>query len=304
MRADPPPPAPPQSPQSPADWLGHLVDQTDLAGWMEPVGARHHGLYLEDGPDLLVTFEQMEALCRQPVGQYPASWQIAKAAGWSIVSLICEGETGYRDKAVWDYIDRLADQAFFDGFERVLFYGTGPGGHAACVYSVAAPGARVLALSPLATLSPREAGWDHRYPQLRRQNYSHRYAYGPDLIAAAAEAHLICDPQECEDSMHATLYRLGGARVLSAPGAGPDPAAVLQEAELLAPLLSLALEGRLNPAAWAQLWRGRRQSLSWLRNQASRAGPLREGLFLAQARALSGVPADLRPAADRAEQAL
>lgn len=282
MRAELPLPFASSDPQRRGAWLAHLVDRTDLAGWVEPVGTRHHGLYLETGRDLLVSFDQMEAICRQPVGQYPAAWQAAQAAGWSVVSLIAEGETGYRDRAVRDWVDRLADQAFFDDFDRVLFYGAGLAGHAACVFSVAAPGAAVLALSPVATLSPALAGWDRRYPGLRRQDYRSRYAYGPDLIGAAGAVSVICDPGLPEDAMHATLYALGGAQVLPARGAGARPGDVLEGAAILAPLLELAQNRSLTPAAWGRLWRNRRASPTWLETRAASASPARARLFLQQ----------------------
>jgi hypothetical protein len=42
------------------------------------------------------------------------------------------------------------DDGFFDEFEQVIFYGSGSSGYAAAAFSVAAPGATVIAVQPQA----------------------------------------------------------------------------------------------------------------------------------------------------------
>jgi hypothetical protein len=49
---------------------------------------------------------------------------------------------------------------FFDDFDQVVFYGAGQCGYAAAAFSVATPGATVVAIQPQATLDPRVTEWD------------------------------------------------------------------------------------------------------------------------------------------------
>ena len=109
------------------------------------------------------------------------------AGGWSHLCLIAEGDTWFRDPAVYAYFDRLVDDAFFEDFDHVLFYGAGMAGYAACAYSVAAPGAQVLALNPRATLDPAAGRWDDRDRAARRLDFTSRYGYAPDMLEGAAQ---------------------------------------------------------------------------------------------------------------------
>jgi hypothetical protein len=155
------------------DWLSAMDLIAEDDGYLERLGARHWAFFAEDRPQLLVTFERAETI-RARESQLPAAYEMAKARGWSILTLIAEGETWWRDRAVWGYFDRLVDDAFFDDFDQVLFHGAGPAGYAACAYAVAAPGARVLAVAPRATLDPEVAGWDRRNLAARRLDFTTR----------------------------------------------------------------------------------------------------------------------------------
>ncbi|RRH73839.1 hypothetical protein [Falsigemmobacter faecalis] len=274
-----------------AAWLQHLCDLTETEGFMEPAGPGHHALHLEGGPDLLICFADLPGLSQRAPGDYPTSWKTAREAGWSLLVLISERDAWFRAPPLWEWLDARADEAFFENFDRVLFYGSGPAAHAACAFSAAAPGAFVLALSPVATLDPDLAGWDNRWPEMRRSDFRNRYGYGPDMLRAAARATLIHDPEIPEDAMHSALYRQNFVQRLKMPGAGRAPERILEDCGLLPSFLHGALEGSLSPATFARLWRQRRHSVSWLQGRAARAAgseqPCREALVLAHALALS-----------------
>ena len=108
--------------------------------------------------------------------------------------MVAEGQSWFRDPAVFAYFDRLVDDGFFDEFERVIFYGAGPCGYAAAAYSVAAPGATVVAVQPQATLDPRMTEWDDRFVEMRRTSFTDRYGYAPDMLDAADQAFVLYDP--------------------------------------------------------------------------------------------------------------
>jgi hypothetical protein len=286
----------PAGPPSGRDaWIVRLIEMTDEDGSFDPLGARHHALFLDRGPTLLVTFEEAGAVRARPDGGMPTGFALAEAQGWSQLAIMAEGETWFRDLAVYRHFDRLGDDAFFEDFDRVLFYGAGMGGYAAAAYSVAAPGATVLTLSPRATLDPAVAGWDPRHRAARRLNFTDRYGYAPDMVEAAGRAFVVHDPAERLDAMHAALFHKPWVTPLRARWMGTRLDLVLERIEALEPILLAAMEGRLTPALFAQAIRNRRRFNPYLRHMlalAQAAGkPAREVMICRSVTARLRAPA-------------
>ncbi|PLL13558.1 phosphoadenosine phosphosulfate reductase [Tabrizicola sp. TH137] len=247
-----------------AEWMDRIDRLCAEEGYFEPLGPRHHAYFHDDGPVLLVTFESLERILSRK-GQMPFGHNVALANRWSHLTLICEGETWFRDPAVWGYFDRLVDEAFFEDFDRVIFYGGGAGGYAACAYSVCAPGATVLAVSPRATLDPVLAGWDHRNPAARRLDFTTRYGFAPDMTEGAARVFLIYDPYLPENAMHAALFRKPWVTNLPARHFGDAIETAIEMTDLLPDLLRAIFEDRLTPQVFARLLRIRRRFLPYLK---------------------------------------
>ncbi len=226
-----------QDPKADADlsaWLARMARAGREGGYFHALGTRHWALFHDDGPVLLVTFERLETSGdRTPTG-LPAGLAIAQDEGWSCLSLVASGDTWFRDPAIFAYVDQLVQEAFFEGFERVLFYGAAMGAYAACAYSVAAPGAVVLAVQPVATLDPARAGWDRRYLRQRRIGFAGRYGYAPDMTDGAAQVWLLHDPRDPMDAMHAALFARPHVQVLACPHLGPGIDRALDGMGLLA----------------------------------------------------------------------
>ncbi len=239
------------------DWLSAMDTIAEDDGYLERLGPRHWAFFAEDSPILLVTFERAETI-RARESQLPAAYEMAKARGWSLLTLIAEGETWWRDRAVWGYFDRLVDDAFFDDFDQVLFYGAGPAGYAACAYAVTAPGARVLAVAPRATLDPGIAGWDRRHMKARRLDFTSRYGFAPDMTEGAAHVWLVHDPLHAPDAMHAALFRAPWVTPLKARRTGETVDRALAGTGILDKLLEDAMAGTLTAAGFARHWRSRR----------------------------------------------
>ncbi|WP_323042199.1 phosphoadenosine phosphosulfate reductase [Gemmobacter sp.] len=258
-------------------WLRRLDLLSEDSGYFEPLGLRHWAYFADEGPTLLVTFQTIQTLEVRPAGDMPAAQRVAEGLGWSQLCLLSDGETWFRDRRVWGYFDRLIDEGFFEDFDRVLFHGAGMGGYAACAFSVAAPGASVLAIRPVATLSPRVAGWDRRHLRARRLDFSSRFGFAPDMVEGAGPVVLIHDPAVPEDAMHSALFRRRHVVPLACRHLGAEPEVSLAEMDLMDPLLTAAAEARLTPDLWARLWRARRDHLPWMRNIGARlaAGPAR-----------------------------
>lgn len=245
-----------------ADWLRAFAGIAETEGHFQPLGPRHFAALVERGSTLLVTFETLPAMRTE--GE-PLGWQMVREHGWSHLCLASDGDTWFRDPKVFGYFDRLVDDGFLEDFDRVIFYGAGPCGYAAAAFSVAAPGATVIAVAPQATLDPEITLWDDRFPQMRRTDFSDRYGFAPDMIEAADRAFILYDPLIMQDGAHAALFRRPNVTRLPMRRMGPAIEADLKAMRLLPRLLELAAAGRLSRAAFARLARTRRSHPPYLR---------------------------------------
>lgn len=261
---DTPPGKMPERALDRAQWIARTEALCAEEGYFEPLGRRHHAYFHDDGGTLLVSFESMDAILTRR-GQMPFGHDIAVVNHWSHLTLICEGETWFRDPAVWGYFDRLVDEAFFEDFDRVIFYGAGMCGYAACAYSVCAPGATVLAVNPRATLDPSVAGWDRRALAARRLDFTSRYGFAPDMTDGAARVYLIHDPLTPENAMHAALFRRPWVTSLPTRHFGDTIERAIELTGAFPEIIAALLDDRLTPAVFARIWRLRRNYAPYLR---------------------------------------
>ena len=239
-------------------WRTRLEELGDDLGYFEPLGAKHSAFFSDDGPVLLVSFETRSAIMAREDG-LPFGNEVARALGHSSLTLIADEDSWFRDRAVYAYFDRLVDEAFFEDFDRVVFYGAGPGcGYAAAAFSVAAPGATLVAIQPQATLDPRIAGWDERFRAHRRLNFTDRYGFAPDMTEGLGRAFILFDPAQTEDAMHAALFARPHATLLPCRFLGSETERMLSEMDILAPLLTTACTGGLSALTFWRLYRARR----------------------------------------------
>jgi hypothetical protein len=252
-----------------AGWLAALDAIGEDRGYFQTIGDRHWAFFIDESPTLIVSFERVEDIRSRP-DQMPQGYELAKARGWSHLCLIADGETWYRDKRVYGYFDRLIDDAFFEDFDQVLFMGAGVEGYAAAAFSVASPGASVIAINPRATLLPEVAGWDHRSDSARRLDFTSRFGYAPDMVEGAGRVYVIHDPEEREDAMHAALFRHAHVTHLRAPRLEGKVDWALAHMGLLQPLIDQAIAGTLDRVSFAKLWRARRHFGPYLRLMLAR----------------------------------
>ena len=248
------------------DWLTALAELSEENGHFQPLGKKHFSSYIAGSETLLVTFESYDGIQRISPNAHPLGWEVAKVLGWSSLSVMSDGQSWFRDREVYAYFDDLIDDGFFEEFDNVVFYGAGPCGYAAAAYSIAAPGARVLALQPQATLDPRVAEWDERFIRQRRLDFTSRYGYAPDMIDAAQEAFVIYDQEEIEDAMHAAIFTRPNVHKLRLRHAGGALQFSLRNMKILSRLIALGGTGRLTPEIFAKLARARREDRQYLRN--------------------------------------
>jgi hypothetical protein len=262
---------------TPEAWLEKMSKIGAEGGWYRRLTPDHKALFLQNGRTLLVSFDShphaMERDRRLPVGM-----DLADECDWSYLCLLARRLPWFRAENVYAFFDELVDQGFFEGFDRVLFYGAGPMGYAAATYSVAAPGAEVLLINPPATLAPQVAGWDDRFREARRMDFTSRYGFGPDMVEGARRVTVIHDPRQKLDSMHAALYAAPHIAHISVRHSGQDPEMVFSRMGLLNHIIAAAMAGTLSPAAFGRLWRKRRDDGTYLRHlqMSAMAHPRRE----------------------------
>jgi hypothetical protein len=251
-------------------WAAAMDKATEDEGFFHSIGAQHFAFFADAGTTLIVSFETKASVLAQP-DQLPLAHSFAKDKGWSVLTLIADGDTWFRDPAVYAFFDRQVDDAFFEDFDQVLFYGAGMAGYAACAYSVAAPGATVLALNPRATLDPAQTAYDSRDARARRLDFNSRYGYAPDMLEGAARAFVIHDPTIPEESMQAALFRAPHITRLSARHMGDALEKPLTNLKILPALIDQAMQGSLTAQNFANLWRIRRNFAPYLRNLIAKA---------------------------------
>jgi len=250
---------------APAAWKQRLIGQVEPLGAYHALGPRHFATLVEGRATLLVSFETVQGIRSLSETAQPLGFDMVKAQGWSHLCLVSDGDTWFRDPMVYGYFDGLIDDGFFDSYDDILFYGAGPCGYAAAAFSVAAPGATVLAIQPQATLDPRMTEWDPRFADRRRLCFTDRFGYAPDMLDAAARAFVLYDPHESLDAMHAALFRRGNVTRLRLPNMGSALQTSLIEMDILYNLLVLAGTGKLTAPAFSRLYRARRNHPAYLR---------------------------------------
>ena len=254
----------------PADWFAALEEVVEEHGSFSPLGTDHVATFLDAGPKLLVTFENAVEVQGLPDAA-PRGFAFARREGWSHLAIISRGESWFRDPAIYRHIDRLIDDGFFEDFEDVLFFGAQAGGYAAAAYSVAAPGCRVLALRPQATLDPATAGWDNRFVAQRHLNFTDRFGYAPDMIDAARQAWIVYSPQQRFDAMHAALFTKPNVTMLRAHGLSGRLDAMFDSLGGLDDMLRDAMAGSLTPQRFIRALSARKAFGPYRKNLVKRA---------------------------------
>jgi len=250
--------------ETPEDLVAVLCSHAAGTGCHKSLDEDHSVTMIRRGGTLLVTFEAVEETLASPDG-LPFGLDFVEAKGWSLLHFSAARPTWFRAPAVYRYLDTLAEDPAFQAHDRVIFFGAGMGGYAACAYSVVSPGATVVAVRPQATLDAGVAPWESRYRQARRHSFTDRYGYAPDMLDGAMRAFVVYDPVESLDAMHAALFRAASVTLLRCPHLGPATEKTLREMDVLHALVERAADGRLDRREWARLLDARRRHPGYLR---------------------------------------
>lgn len=252
-----------------AEWLEAVKHISEEEGSFTQLSRQHSASFIERNGTLLVSFESIQGIQALSEMAQPLGWEMVRHQIWSHLCIISDGDTWFRDPAVYDHFDKLADEGFFDRFDNVVFYGAGPCAYAAAAFSVAAPFSTVIAIQPQATLDPRITEWDDRFADMRHLDFTSRYGYAPDMLDAAERVFVIYDPRESLDAMHAALFTRSNVTKLRMRFMGNTLQTDLIEMGQLHTLFNAAARGRMDTKLFARLYRNRREYRPYLRNLLS-----------------------------------
>lgn len=261
----------PVAPMSRQDWRAQMKSMGDAEGFYEDIGQEHTALFVRRGGTLIVTFENLDHVYENSNSRMPWGFNFVEDRGWSFLGLMAHDWTWYRDESVYDFFDRLRDEGFFAGFDKVVFYGASMGAYAACAFSAAAPKSTVIAISPQATLDRQFASWETRYKKAWRRDYSSRYGYAPEMAKSAESVYLFFDPTEALDAMHASLFHSPNIRKFKCRYLGHRIASFWISLNLLKPIIQESVDGTLTEIKFYQMMRARKESARFRRELLGRA---------------------------------
>ncbi|HSF63456.1 MAG TPA: hypothetical protein VLA78_03655, partial [Paracoccaceae bacterium] len=254
----------------PADWPALAAQLAGPAGFFRARGA-HSFLFVPRGDTLVVTFDNLDIALGKRADRRPWGHAFIEKQGWSMLGVMAEGWTWYRDPWVPAQFESLVAEGFFARFDRVVFYGASMGGYAACAFAAAVPGAEVVAISPQSTLDRATVPWETRYRTAWARDFSGPYGDAAEASRAARRVTLLYDPYEALDAGHADRFDGPNVVKLRAPLMGHRLGSSLQQMGILSAVTLGALGGTLTEAEFYRLIRARRSFPRYQRELFRRA---------------------------------
>jgi hypothetical protein len=233
--------------------------------------ALHSFLYIPRGKTLVVTFDNLDIAMNKREDRRPWGFGFIEKQGWSMLGVMANGWTWYRDTWVWDQFDDLAASGFFAGFDRVVFYGASMGGYAAAAFAPACPGADVVAISPQSTLDKRVVPWETRYKTAWSADFSGPYGDAALASRTAGRVIILYDPYEPLDAAHVARFAAPNVTRLRTPLLGHRLGSSLHQMGILQEVTLGALNGTLTEPDFYRLLRARRGFARYQRELFKRA---------------------------------
>ena len=227
-------------------------------------------LWFEPGDKtLLISFDNLATL-DMPYPRLPWLHRQAKELGYALLGVQSHAKNWFRDPMPPQMLRQLAEQGFFNQFDRVVMTGASMGGFAAITFAPLVPGAYVLAFSPQSTMSRAICPFEQRFPwAVHRSDWTQPYFLDAShAVPFIRRLSVVYDPLVREDRLHAE--RLLGALPLPAalqrvklPYSTHEAVRVVVKAGALNTVLQdFARHGRLGVASWQAL-RQRRGVRKW-----------------------------------------
>jgi hypothetical protein len=256
--------------KAPVPWASIAQDLAGETGFYREA-PDHSFLFIKRGDTLVVTFDNLDIAMEKREDRRPWGFSFIEKQGFSMLGVMANGWTWYRDPWVWQQFDDLRDSGFFQQFKRIVFYGASMGGYAACAFVAACPGADVVAISPQSTLDKAVVPWETRYHTAWGRDYSGPYGDAAKVSQTAGRVTLLFDPYEPLDAAH--VARFDGANVmkLRTPLLGHRLGSSLQQMGILSQITLGALNGTLTELQFYQTIRARKTFQRYQRELFKRA---------------------------------
>ena len=235
------------------------VEQMDKPMWFDEIGPcgsasgflhadlRHPMIFVKRRrPVLMVTFDNLSNVNNRSTTRLPWAYKFARDNQVSHLGIYAHLPNWYRDSDLIAKMQQMADDGFFEGYERCVFTGSSMGAFGALTFGRLAPGAHVLAFNPQSTLNEDLVPWEERYRVGKRQDWSLPLSDAVDAVAALERAYIFYDPYFELDQNHVD-------RLTAAPGAedrmllmkcwysSHKSAVFLRKIDALKPIMSEAL---------------------------------------------------------------
>lgn len=239
-------------------WYSEIFPAGLLDGFYSKLGD-HAACFVDRGAhQLVVSFDNLAEAGGKRYDREPWAAKFCSDNGWSHLGILAQPPSWFRDARLITYLEKLRDDGFFEGFERVAFCGTSMGGFGALTFSSLSPGATIIALSPQTTLHADLVPWETRFAKGRRRDWELPYSDAAEQTETAGRIFLVYDPFHKGDSAH--IARLHGSNLvpLHGIGLGHKSALVLRRMDRLKPVMKGAIEGSLTPLAFYQMLRARK----------------------------------------------
>ena len=255
----------------------------DVGGWAEVArglagadgffrdSTEHSMLYIPRGDTLVVTFDNLDIAMTKREDRRPWGFSFIEKQGWSMLGVMANGWTWYRDAWVSNQFDELAASGFFKEFKRVVFYGASMGGYAACAFVAACPGADVVAISPQSTLDRRLVPFETRYKTAWGRDFSGPYGDAAEASKAAGRVTILYDPYEPLDAAHVARFKGANVVPLRAPLMGHRLGSSLHQMGILSSVTLGALNGTLTEADFYKALKARKGFVRYQRELFKRA---------------------------------
>ena len=259
-----------KEPPSPHDeavyplWFADLMPGGKGQGFLEKTNA-HSLLYVaRAAPVLLVTFDNLSNVRNGSALRVPWAYKFARDTKVSHLGVFAHRPDWYRDAGLIERMQRLADDGFFEGHDRVVFAGSSMGAFGALAFSSLVPGAHVLAFNPQSTLDTALVPWEERYAKGRAQDWTLPLSDASRLLDRAGPVSLFYDPYFAPDRQH--FERLQGPTVTGYKCwfSSHKSAVFLRKIDALKPIMEAGLFGEITAPMFYRLYRGRRR-LPWFK---------------------------------------
>ncbi|MDP5306915.1 hypothetical protein [Paracoccus spongiarum] len=241
-------------------WLHDLRRSSHRQGFYRALG--NHALVFADrgGDTLVVSFDNLSSARDDVVDRDPWGYGFVAKHGWSQLGVMAFTPDWFRDPTLFEAMQQLAQQGFFQRFRNVTLTGTSMGGYGACAFASLVPGCRVLALSPQSTLRKDLVPWEKRFSSGRKADWSGPFADAAAEISGAAQVWLVHDPLVENDHLHVRRFAGPNVHLLRMRHAGHKTALVLRRAGQLSQVSRDVIEGTMSEARFYATYRENRRS--------------------------------------------